>query len=340
MFKKNVFSFLILLFIISLVIFSSSNLQSAKYGLIIWATSVVPSLFPFFVATELLSFTNISQILGRIFSIFMKPLFNINGEGAFAVIMGLICGYPVGAKIACDFRKNNILSKIECERLLSFTNNSNPIFIIGTVGISMYGSSLIGFLLLITHIISSFTVGFLFIFWNNTHLSEKINYNIESKKRSISFSNIGEIISNSIYSAISTLMIIGGFIVLFSVIISILKVSHLLSVFTIFVYPIFKLLHIPLTFASSFLIGLLEITNGISIISNIHIKFISINLILTSFLLGIGGISVFLQILSITSKTDLSIKPYIIGKILQGLFSAFFTFIFIKMFPIFNLNLY
>ena len=68
----------------------------------------------------------------------MKPLFNIRGEGSFALIMGIISGYPVGAKIACNFRKNNVCSKEECERLLSFTNNSGPLFIVGTVGITMF----------------------------------------------------------------------------------------------------------------------------------------------------------------------------------------------------------
>ena len=114
-------------FTICLVVFSSSNLVAAKNGLMLWANSVVPSLFPFFVATELLSQTNMPYLLGRIFNKFMKPLFNVSGEGAFAFIMGIISGYPVGAKIACDFRKNNILSKQECERLLSFTNNSRSI---------------------------------------------------------------------------------------------------------------------------------------------------------------------------------------------------------------------
>ena len=120
-------SIILLFFTICLVIFSSSNLVAAKTGLNLWATSVVPSLFPFFVATELLLHTNLPFYMGKIFKNFMKPFFNIGGEGAFAMAMGLISGYPVGAKIACDFREKNILSKIECERLLSFTNNSRSI---------------------------------------------------------------------------------------------------------------------------------------------------------------------------------------------------------------------
>lgn len=88
-------AFIILVFTICLVFFSSNNLIAAKTGLTLWATSVVPSLFPFFVATELLSNTNIPNILGSFLHIFMKPLFNINGEGSFAFIMGIISGSPI-----------------------------------------------------------------------------------------------------------------------------------------------------------------------------------------------------------------------------------------------------
>ena len=92
--KNHLIPMFFLLFTICLVVFSSSNLSAAKKGLSLFANSVVPSLFPFFVATELLSRTEITYILGRIFNRFMKPLFNVRGEGAFAFIMGIISGYP------------------------------------------------------------------------------------------------------------------------------------------------------------------------------------------------------------------------------------------------------
>ena len=337
--KKKFFPILILTFTICLIVFSSSNFVAAKTGLTLWATSIVPSLFPFFVATELLVNTNIPYILGKLLNNIMLPIFNVRGEGSFPLIMGIISGYPTGAKIACDFREKNILTKEECERLLSFTNNSGPLFIIGTVGISMFGSSTIGLLLFITHLLSCITVGFIFRLWKkNTSFNKTIKSNLYEIKE-MNLSNFVEIISDSIYKSISTIMMIGGFIVLFSVIISIFKASKFLNMLTFFISPYLKIIGIPSTFVAPFLTGILEITNGISLISNIHIKAISINIILTSFLLGFGGISIFLQVYSIVSKTDLSIKPYIFGKILQALFSAFYTFIFIHVFSIFNLNL-
>lgn len=341
--KKCIIPFIFFSFTICLILFSNSNLSAAKSGLLLWANSVVPSLFPFFVATELLSHTNIINILGKSLNKIMKPLFNVRGEGSFALIMGIISGYPVGAKIATKFRENNVCSKEECERLLSFTNNSGPLFIIGTVGISMFGNSTIGLLLFITHILACITVGIIFRFWKYNYNSFKNNYlnsySKNEKSNDLNFSDLGEIIGNSITNSISTIMMIGGFVVLFSVIISILNSSKIICVLSLILLPLFNILNIPTSFIYPLLTGLVEITNGINIISNIPMKMISVNVIFTSFLLGFGGISVLLQVFSIISKTDLSIKPYIIGKFLHGIFAAIYTYILIYAFPIFNFNL-
>ena len=327
-------------FTFCLVIFSRTNLSAAKNGLVLWANSVVPSLFPFFVATELLSHTNFTFYLGKLLNKFMKPLFNIRGEGSFAFIMGIISGYPVGANIAANFREKNICSKEECERLLSFTNNSGPLFIIGTVGITMFGNSTIGFLLLITHILASITVGIIFRFWkhNSKNKYDNTNYNLNSNK-DIKLSEIGGIIGNSISSSINTILLIGGFVVLFSVIISILQTSHLLNVFSSFTNPLLNILNIPYDFSAGIISGFFELTNGLNIVCNIPQKKLSINIIIASFLLGLGGLSVLLQVWSTISKTDLSIKPYILGKLLHACFSAFYTFLFLQNFIFLNFDL-
>lgn len=340
--KRNFLPLLFLCFTFCLLIFSKSNLPAVKSGLLLWANSVVPSLFPFFVATELLINTNIVTQLGNILNKYTRSLFNVSGAGGFAFIMGIISGYPVGAKIACDFRQNNICTKEECERLLSFTNNSGPLFIIGTVGILMFKNTAIGILLFITHVLACITVGIVFRFWkrNKTYNKDFVAISKNSRKNNIvSFSNLGEVLAESITNSISTILLIGGFVVIFSSVISILKTSGILNLLAFLITPLFKILHIDTSFAIPLISGLLEITNGISGISNIAIKKISINIILTAFLLGFGGISILLQVLSITSKTDLSIKPYIYGKLLHGLFAAFYTYIFINILPFFNFDL-
>ncbi len=88
--KDNGLTILFVLFAIGLVVFSRQNLEASKEGLSLWVTSVVPALLPFFIACELLSHTTIIDYLGKKLKFIMKPIFNVPGEGAFPLIMGII----------------------------------------------------------------------------------------------------------------------------------------------------------------------------------------------------------------------------------------------------------
>lgn len=145
--KRNILPFTFVIIAILLVIFSRSNLTAATNGLTLWATCVVSSLFPFFVITNLLSRTKVVNFVGKLLDKCMRPIFNVPGIGGFAFVMGLISGYPVGAKIVSDFRENGSITKDEGERMLAFTNNSGPLFIISSVGISLFRWYKNGFLI-------------------------------------------------------------------------------------------------------------------------------------------------------------------------------------------------
>ena len=159
--KRNILPIIFILLDFGLVMFSKENLISAKNGLILWVNNVVPSLFPFFVITELISNTNIIYYIGRICDKIMRPLFDVPGECAFAFIMGLISGYPTGGRIVASLREQDLCTKDEGDRMLAFTNNSSPLFIISFVGISLFGDTKTGILLLCTHILAGITVGIL-----------------------------------------------------------------------------------------------------------------------------------------------------------------------------------
>lgn len=339
-FKKLFIPTCICLFTAFLLIFSNTNLASAKKGLSLWANSVVPSLLPFFIATELLGYTNIISILGKALNKFMKPLFNVPGEGAFPFIMGIISGYPMGAKIVSNFKKHGICTNEECERLIAFTNNSGPLFIIGTVGIGLFKDTKTGILLFLTHILACITVAFLFRWWKPLRKRGKENeLNINLNKSSISLSNLGEVLASSIMNAVNTIFLIGGFIVLFSVIVSILDSSNILDILANVISPLLNFIGISSKYSKGLITGIIELTNGVCNISIIANKNISVNIIICAFLLGFGGISIALQILSITSKARISIKPYLMGKLLQGIFAAIYTYLFLNVFSFLNLNL-
>ncbi|MCF0125858.1 MAG: hypothetical protein HUJ68_08945 [Clostridia bacterium] len=205
----------------------------------------------------------------------------------------------------------------------------------------MFKSTTIGVLLFITHLLACITVGFIFRFWKSSTntISTSQSSSQFHKNQTVSVHNLGEILSESITSATSTILLIGGFVVIFSSIISILNTSGLIKIMSILISPLFNILRISSDFSAPFISGFFEITNGINSISCIASKKLSINIVLTSFLLGFGGISIMFQVFSIVSKTDLSIKPYIYGKLLQGIISAFYTYIFINSIPIFFFDL-
>ena len=197
-----------------------------------------------------------------------------------------------------------------------------------------------GFLLFFTHLLASLTVGFLFRFWKcNSASTIKSSYGTKNEKTPPKLSLLGGILQKSIMSSVSTIVMIGGFVMLFSVIISILNNTGIIDILSKAISPILSVFHIPSSFATGILSGIVELTNGVSIVSGIKIKAISINIIACAFLLGFGGISILLQVLSITSASDISIKPYIIGKIMHGIFAALYTYILISNFTIFNFDI-
>jgi sporulation integral membrane protein YlbJ len=318
-FKKYIVSIFSVIFIITLVLYSKSNLQAAKEGLILWANNVVPSLFPFFVATEILCSTNIISIVGRFLEKPVKKIFNVPGEGALVLIMGIISGYPTGAKIVSNFKEQGICSKEDSERLIAFTNNSGPLFIIGTVGISLFHDVKIGYMLLGVHIVSCLIVGVIFRNWKKKEGNLITFHKKEENKKSVSLKDLGEILGNSIKHSIGTILNIGGFVVIFSVIISILNSSGFFYLISKFALKF----NIQGELVTSIVSGIIELTNGVKNISLLPIS--KLTLCLTSFMLGFGGISVLLQVWSIIAKSNISIKPYFYGKLLQGLIAFVLT---------------
>ena len=118
---------------ILIIIFSESAFQAALEALLVWWEVVFPSLLPFFIIAELLMGLGVVHFLGTLLEPLMRPVFKVPGVGAFAMSMGLASGYPIGAKITANLRRNKLCTKVEAERLISFTNTADPLFMVGAV---------------------------------------------------------------------------------------------------------------------------------------------------------------------------------------------------------------
>jgi hypothetical protein len=265
----------------------------------------------------------------------MRPVFNVPGCGSFAFLMGVTSGYPVGARITCNLLESGDISKNEAERLLAFTNNSGPLFIIGAVATGMYGIPSIGFLLLACHIAASMTVGFIIRFRVNGSstrrktikekvVSQKTMTRTEVRQNNANIGTMfGEAVKNSIYLIIN----IGAFIIFFSVVINLLIKTGIIDLLSGILSYVFSPLGIGTDVFSSILSGLFEITTGTDLASKLNNITIVPQLVVTSFIIGWAGLSVHSQVYSIIGKAGISLKPYILGKFLQGLIAAIYTFI-------------
>jgi sporulation integral membrane protein YlbJ len=334
-------------FILGLVLLSDTAVQAAVNGLKLWAGIVVPSLLPFFVAAEVLNSTGFIRVSGILLEPVMRPFFNVPGCGSFALAMGVTSGYPVGAKIVCDFRSRGDLTRTEAERLLAFTNNSGPLFIIGAVGTGMYGSPRLGLLLLACHFCACITVGFLFRFYkaggkesmggkeNGKPPAARLFKEIRAMARdgtSFKGTNLGTIIGESVKNSVNTILAIGGFILLFSVIISFLTETGVIGGAAKLLSPLLSPLGLEKDITAGVLSGFFEITTGSSLISKAPSIPAALKLPAASLVIGWAGLSVHFQVLSIASKTDVSMRPYLLGKLLQGIIAAFYTWICLRIF--------
>lgn len=319
--------------IIAIIIYPKAAVSSALTGIHLWLDIVFPSLFPFFVASQLLSKSGFINIFGTLLDPVMRPVFNVPGAGSFALAMGVVSGYPMGASITSDLRKQNILTRTEAERLLTFTNNSGPLFIMGAVAVGLFKSPIIGYLLYISHVAACLTVGFIFRFYKKsrkTRLANDVRISQKLKLELLKFRNsefnpwvlFGECIKNSMF----TILTIGGFIIFFSVFINILRTSGIIGFISSFAPQSLSHLGITPTSLEGILCGLFEITTGSNIISGTAVD-LQFKLCAVSLIIGWAGFSVHAQVMSIVSSSDISVKPYIIGKALQGLISSIYTYI-------------
>ncbi|WP_404814317.1 sporulation integral membrane protein YlbJ [Clostridium tagluense] len=305
-------------------------------GAKLFFNAVFPSLFPFLVVINIIiSYDGIhiySKLLGNIIC---KPL-KLTKECNFALLISILCGYPLGARYTCDLYEKNLIDLNTCERLLNIASNSSPLFIIGSVGASMMLSAKIGYILLLSNLLSCMFMGFIIPSKNSLYKIKSKNTN--SSKRIDSTKNIGIIFKNSIEDAIKNSLNIGGFVIVFSVITGIIKDNAL---FHIVINKISLIIGFSRSFIEGLILGLLEVTNGCYLISSSNSS-LYIKLPILSFLIAFSGLSIISQVYSYTYKHDVSIKKYILRKFIQGIISSILTiilyYVFLQTSSIFTFN--
>lgn len=303
---------LLLAAIFCLALSSGNAMQAAKDALSTCLYILLPSLFPFFVLSRMLIKSGGAALLGRICDRIMRPLFNINGNGASAFILGIISGYPVGAKTVTELYREKALSKPEAENLLCFSNNSGPLFILGAVGTGMLVNRHAGILLYIVHVLASVSVGVLLRF---TIPSSGIR-TLAAQRRSSR-----DIFTSSVEDSIITLLHVFGYVIFFAVVMQLLQDYHCIAILT----HMLSAVNLPSEVTQALACGALELTTGIKMLSGATAVPLSIKLVFISAILGWAGLSVHFQVKGILSGSGLSFSKYLIGKGLHAAIAAIYT---------------
>lgn len=316
------YAFFSLFFAISFIVFPQHTYDASLRGLDTWWRIVFPSLLPFFIIADLMIQIGVVKFIGRFLEPFMRPLFNVPGSGGFVLALGMASGFPAGARLTAHLRQEKILNQIEAERLVSFSNSSNPLFIFGAIAVGLFHDESLGILLAFSHYGGNLIVGLCMRFYKHnklspTHTSKPLNIWTPP-----SMKPLGELLGNAVYTSMQTLFMIGGFIILFSVIHEILSLLHVTLVLAFILQSFFFFIPFHHELSSPFISGLLEVTLGSQKISNLNDIPLVLQLTAISFLLGFNGFSVHAQVASILAKTDIRFTPFFLARILHGLLSS------------------
>lgn len=295
------FTALSLYLIFLMLRYPALSLEYASTGLTLWFTKMVPTLLPFMILSGIMIRMNLTERFVGLLHPLLHRIYGTSRNGSYTIIMGFLCGFPMGARIIGELYEQHKLSREESALLLSFCNNIGPIYflsyVIPTLGIDrpgrpfllMYGIPLLyGFLLMRIRP------------WMTRKVSSCENH---PEARSLQARQPGSCsllaaIDASVLSGLIGIARLGGYMVFFNL---------LNIVFQPFQHVNTNILNIYRC--------LLEITSGIDCSGR------SINYAIL-ILLPFGGFSCIAQTYSMIRQTDLSLRPYVYHKTVQTAVTA------------------
>lgn len=308
MLKKLLYIFASLGIFAALLIFPKAAAEAVKDGLIMCGQVIIPSLFPFFIATNLLNELGASKLISNALAPFGARL-GISGHGVSAFIIGVTGGYPLGAAYTARLRSQGLISREEASRLLIFCNNSGPAFIVGAAGIGVFSSAAVGFFLYAVHILSALSFGII--------ICPKAPCDIcydEDIFAPVSFSAA---ITASVRRSADSVIGVCAFVIAFSALNGVLDG---MDITRILAGELSYRLGAELSWCRALLSGILELGNGIGGMAGLDIR--PLNLALAAFILSWGGFSVHFQTLAMISGTDIKTARYMIGRLMIALMAA------------------
>lgn len=306
--------------------FPETSAEAARKGIRLCLDLLIPSLFPFFVLSSLVISTGLASACARPLEHLMGPLFGVGSPGAAALGLGLIGGYPVGARTIAQLVQRRECSQKEACRLSRFCNNCGPAFFIGAVGVGVFGEKKAGFLLLGANLAAALLVGIA------TRVTEgSLLHPCSHPVPSFSFSSLVTEFPRCVRDGFSATLGVCSYVILFSVLTALTEASGLLPLCTDALSSLFPGEYTN-TLCRSFFIGLMELSTGTTALAEATAS--SLALPMAAFLLGWGGLSVHCQSLPFWQAAGVPMGPYLRAKFLQGILAAGITSLVLLAFPL------
>ncbi len=282
--------FLILTFLI--LTQSETSLYYAFYGFTLWYSKMIPSLLPFMIISGILIRMNLTESFANLFHPILKKLFACSQNVSYTIIMGFLCGFPMGAKVTAELLKSNKITYNEAQFLLSFCNNIGPV----------YFCSFVIPLLQITnpapYLFGMYGIPFLYgIILRHSLYKHSLSETVTAPNTHIESMNLLAAMDKSIHASIQSILMLCGYMILF----------NLINILPHFMIPSFH----------NYISPLLEITGGLSTLQGNHVSFCMC-------MLAFGGLSCIAQTHSMIQSTNLSIKMYIGHKCILTAISAIY----------------
>lgn len=314
--NKTLIGLVLILIIVMLIINPKKYINSCHCGLMVWVKNVLPSLFPFLICTKILTEINFFDGFTKKLAKPTMKIFKAPKIASYVFLISIISGYPVGAKVISDLYKQNVISEKTANKLTTFCSTSGPLFILGTVGTSLFGSPLIGYIMLISHILGSILNG---IIYRKKYVDD---YEIDFKKSTST--NYNKIISTCMNNSITSVLLIGGFITIFYIIIDILidlnVITTMANVLNLMLSPF------NIKVGESVFCGLIEVTRGCISLSKSNVSNL-IKCITSTGLISFGGFSIHFQALAFLSECNINTKFYFKQKLTHTFFSIIIALI-------------
>lgn len=273
----------------ALLFFPDVSAAAAREGVTLCLQTVLPSLFPFFVLSSLLVQSDVPRLLSRAMAGVMYPLFGVSGAGASALILGLLGGYPVGARTVAELYGRGEIARDEAEQLLAFCNNSGPGFFLGVCGTAVFGSARAGMYLYLIHVGAALVTGVL--------LRRDLGL---PRRKAVSRQRAPFDLAAAVQGSFAAVGSVSAFVIFFMVLLRLLSLVPALAALP------------PLPRAALF--GFVEMTNGVNALPATRAGFV-----LCAAIMNWGGLSVQAQTRAMLAGSALSARRCVIGKAVQAL---------------------